>query len=145
MRTNQINNTNFKQVFMPGYGHYTDKQKAIGDYISDKINIAEEQPGAFPYSKGRPDFVLSTLGKKDSLTLFSCFKSFDYKDFTETYADTLYIGEYKTGENFAIEDVNKANKKPLLNKVKAAGIVFMSTALGLLGITKRKRFLKHSF
>lgn len=133
MKINQINNTNFKQTYMPNYNRYTDVQKQIGDDIKAKMDAYEIENESF-----NSDILVTRLGKKNSLYVFRCHKSFDYKSMSDVYANKLFVGKYDTKHSFNPEDIEKANNSLVLNSLKTMALTFLATVTATLGLTAKR-------
>lgn len=132
MKINQINNTNFKQTYMPNYKRYTDIQKGIVEDIETKMSTYEAKKEV-----SRPDILIARLGNKDSLYVFSCHKSYDYNTLSDSYENRLYVGKYDRNHPFNPEDIEKAQKYPRLNSFKAIALTVLATITASLGFAKK--------
>ncbi|MCM1003864.1 MAG: hypothetical protein NC408_05915 [Candidatus Gastranaerophilales bacterium] len=142
MKINQINNTNFKQTFMPNYNRYTDIQKEIGDDIAAKMDVYEKNQDRnnkeVANETYRPDILVARLGNKDSLHVFSCLKNFDYNTMRDLYMNKLYVGKYDKEHPFNPEDIEKAKKHSNLNSFKATALTFLAAVTAALGLTAKR-------
>lgn len=129
MQVNQINNTTFKQTFMPGYSNYTDIQKKIGNDIESKTASLDVSYNEVPL---RPDLLVTRCGKTDSLHVFSCYRNYDYRRMSDFYENRLFVGKYDINHPFQVEDIAKAKSKATVNSIKARVITFIATTKKIL-------------
>lgn len=138
MQITKINNTSFKQTFMPMYTKYTDTQKKVADEINREME--NYKPTEALLKQNRRDFLVSRLGSNNSLRVFNCVMEYNYSCFQYRFEDPIYIGKYDKNHPFKREDIDNALKSPAKNHIKA-GIMFslasLFTALGLMKLLRR--------